>query len=278
MRTLTFETIIARTKKNIFTAMQGTYGSFRKGEGYDFATLREYQHGNSIKHIDWKKSAQQMVLQERLFFEEKEIDIQILALMNGSLHFGISRMKQEVVAEVASLLGYYALKNSDPFALTLFNERIVATTHVTKQEIRLQHMVKTLLQTNVIGKSIDWKGVEKYALHGIKKSSLLFIIGDFFELPRLEAILRKHHAVVLIVRDLFEENPSVLGSLHIKDPTSLKEERVCVDASLIKDYTAHQQTHDKALEAYFKRYGIAFAKIYTHEDPFQKIATLLRCY
>lgn len=276
MHTLTFEKIVARTKKHIFTDMSGNYSSLSKGEGYDFATLREYQYGDSVKHIDWKKSAQKMALQQRIFFAEREIDINLMALMNGSLHFGISRMKQEVVGEVASLLGYYALKNNDPFTLTLFNEALVATTYSTKQESRLQNVLKTLLTMNVIGHHIDWKEVEKYAVHVLKKSSLMFIIGDFFEVPMLEILCRKHHVVVIIVRDLFEENLDNIGTLHIKDPIGLEERRISVDHAFAKQYSQHQQIHDRNLDAYLKSSGIAYTKIYTYEDPFLKLLTLLR--
>lgn len=276
MLTLTFEKIVARTKKHIFTDMSGNYSSLSKGEGYDFATLRDYHYGDSVKHLDWKKSAQKMVLQQRLFFAEREIDINIIALMNGSLHFGISRMKQEVVGEVASLLGYYALKNNDPLTLTLFNETLVATTYATKQESRLQNVLKTLLDMDVVGHQTHWKELEKYALHALKKSSLMFIIGDFFELPLLRILCKKHHVVVIIVRDMFEENLESIGTLHIKDPISLEERRISVDSAFAKQYRQHQQIHDKKLDAYLKTSGIGFTKIYTHEDPFLKLLTLLR--
>lgn len=276
MLTLTFEKIIARTKKHIFTDMSGNYSSLSKGEGYDFATLRDYHYGDNVKHIDWKKSAQKMVLQQRLFFSEREIDINIIALMNGSLHFGISRMKQEVVGEVASLLGYYALKNNDPFTLSLFNEALVATTYATKQESRLQNVLKTLLEMDVVGHQTQWKELEKYAVHALKKSSLMFIIGDFFELPLLQILCKKHHVVLIIVRDLFEENLENIGTLHIKDPISLEERRISVDSTFVKQYSQYQETQDKKLDAYLKSSGIAFTKIYTHEDPFLKLLTLLR--
>jgi len=276
VQTLSYNTIIARSRKHLFGEMVGSNPSHKEGDGYDFAQIRPYMYGDNVKRIDWKQSAKIGNIQVRSFFEEKEINIYALGLMSGSMHFGIDRMKQEVMAEVVALLGFSAIKNSDFFSLALLSDKLLYESLLSKKEAMVREATHKTLNTSLISQQLNWKFIQNYALHRIKKSSLLFILSDFFELPVLEAIAKKHSVVVIKIRDHFEENPSALGSLYIKDPTSLREENVTLDDGMVKAYTMRQKRFDQQLESYFKKSGIAQISLYTNEDPYIKLSSILR--
>jgi uncharacterized protein (DUF58 family) len=233
-------------------------------------------YGDNVKRIDWKQSTKTGQIQLRSFFEEKEITVYVLGLMSGSIHFGIDRMKQEVMAEVVALLGFSAIKNSDFFSLALLSDKLLYESLLSKKEAMIREATYKTLQSPVIAQQLNWNFIQHYALHRIKKPSLLFILSDFFEMPILDAIAKKHSVVVIKIRDHFEEKPTALGSLSIKDPTSLREEKVMLDAAIIKAYTVRQEQFDQHLQGYFKKQGIAQISLYTNEDPYIKLSSILR--
>lgn len=134
MQTLSYNTIIARSKKHLFGEMVGSNPSSKEGDGYDFSQIRPYMYGDNVKRIDWKQSAKTGQMQLRSFFEEKEINVYVLGLMSGSMHFGIDRMKQELMAEVVALLGFSAIKNSDFFSLALLSDKLLYERLLSKKE------------------------------------------------------------------------------------------------------------------------------------------------
>lgn len=256
--------------------MVGSNPSYKEGDGYDFSQIRPYMYGDNVKRIDWKQSAKIGQIQLRSFFEEKEINVYVLGLMSGSMHFGIDRMKQEVMAEVVALLGFSAIKNSDFFSLALLSDQLLYESLLSKKEAMVREATYKILHSPVISQHLNWNFIQNYALHRIKKSSLLFILSDFFELPTLDAIAKKHSVVVIKIRDHFEEKPSALGSFYIKDPTSLREEKVILDAGMVKAYIARQERFDQQLQSYFKKQGIVQISLYTNEDPYIKLSSALR--
>ncbi|ARU47446.1 DUF58 domain-containing protein [Sulfurospirillum diekertiae] len=276
MQTLSYNTIIARSKKHLFGEMVGSNSSSKEGDGYDFSQIRPYMYGDNVKRIDWKQSVKTGQIQLRSFFEEKEITVYVLGLMSGSIHFGIDRMKQELMAEVVALLGFSAIKNSDFFSLALLSDKLLYESLLSKKEAILREATHKTLQSPIIAQHLNWNFIQDYALHRIKKPSLLFILSDFFEMPLLDAIAKKHSVVVIKIRDHFEEKPTALGSLYIKDPTSLREEKVMLDTGLVKAYTIRQKRFDQQLDSYLKQQGIAQMSLYTNEDPYIKLSSILK--
>lgn len=278
MKTLSYEKIIARARQHIFSDMSGINISKKEGDGYDFAQIREHAYGDNVKRIDWKKSSKTSQLQQRVFFEEKEIVTHIIGLMNGSMHFGISRMKQELLADIIALLGFTSYRSADLFSISLFADKLLYKTNISKKEAFVREGTKQALEIPLIGQELDWNGIENYTLYKLKKSSLVFLVGDFFEMPKLNLINKKHTIIAIIIRDQFEEKPNKIGSLIVKDPISLKEERVILDEAFINKYTKKQKRHDIELEDYFRKHYIRFIKVYTNEDPFKKISSLFKDY
>ena len=93
--------------------MVGNNPSIFQGEGYDFIELREYMPGDDIRHIDWNITAKMGTPFIKVFREERELNIVLVSVLNGSVHFGSKKFKQEVIAEVVALLSFSTLKNGD---------------------------------------------------------------------------------------------------------------------------------------------------------------------
>src|SRR6187402_1230904 len=53
--------------------LQGDYRSLFRGNGVDFADLREYEYGDDVRHIDWNVTARMGTPYIREFLEDREI-------------------------------------------------------------------------------------------------------------------------------------------------------------------------------------------------------------
>ena len=52
---------------------QGDYHSLFRGNGVDLAGLREYQHGDDVRHIDWNVTARLATPYVREYDEDREL-------------------------------------------------------------------------------------------------------------------------------------------------------------------------------------------------------------
>ena len=124
--------ILIKTKRQIFSEIAGNNPSIFEGEGFDFMELREYTYGDDVRKIDWNVTARMQKPFIKLFKEERELNIVIISLLGGSVHFGQKRFKQELIAETAALLAFSAVKNGDVFSSYIYTDKVEAFTKPTK--------------------------------------------------------------------------------------------------------------------------------------------------
>lgn len=248
--------IIAKSKKYIYGELLGEHNSKLIGDGYDFAKIRPYQYGENIRRVDPFATAKMGEIYLRSFYESREVNVEVIALMSGSLFFGSRELKQEKVAEVVSILGLSAVKNSDRFTLSLFSDRLLERIEPTKKENGVINAVQKTLHVELLNKTIDYDLLREYALQNIKKRSYLFLVGDFLETPKLKAISKKHEVVVVRVRDSFEQNPVEIGELSVIDPSSGQMSEINFSASSIKRYAKDLKKADMKFKSYLKECGV----------------------
>ena len=68
--------------------LQGDYRTLMRGAGLDLADLREYQHHDDVRHIDWNVTARLQVPHVRQFTEDRELTAWFLLDLSGSVDFG----------------------------------------------------------------------------------------------------------------------------------------------------------------------------------------------
>ncbi|RXJ60507.1 DUF58 domain-containing protein [Candidatus Marinarcus aquaticus] len=269
--------ILIQTKRQVFSEIPGDNASILKGEGYDFCELREYEYGEDVKNIDWVISAKMQKPYVKLFHAQKELNIVITALMSGSIFFGSQRLKQELLTEIAAILGYSSIKQNDPFTSFVYNSTLHINTQKTKKISAVKTMSEQFFNYACLGKSIDYAALQTTLVSQIKKRSILFLIGDFIECNDLDLKLlnRKHEVCVIILRDKYEEKPIELGNVHLIDSNNYRAFEGSISPSLIASYQAQIKKADHELFTKLQKSGIKFTKIYTHENPISKLIGLL---
>ncbi len=268
------KTLLIKTKRQVFSEMIGNNPSLFHGEGYDFSELREYQVGDDIRKIDWTITAKLQKPYVKLFHEERELHVVAACMMGGSLFFGTHRIKQEVVSEVAAILGYSAVKNGDLFTGAVVTDSVETVGRPTKRIFGVNRFVESVDEMHVLGKRADYVEGARQLFKRIKRRSVLFVIGDFLAPIDLALLSKRHEVIAVIVRDRFEEHPKPLGQVHLVDPETGATLQTHFGERSVDKYRAQIIASDKMLYHHLHRHRIRFVKIFTDEEPFGRLIKL----
>jgi len=85
--------------------LQGDYRTLMRGTGLDLADLREYQHHDDVRHIDWNVTARLQTPHVRVFTEDREMAAWFVLDLSRSVDFGSGlKAKREISAGFVGVL------------------------------------------------------------------------------------------------------------------------------------------------------------------------------
>jgi uncharacterized protein (DUF58 family) len=103
----------------------GLYRGAFRGQGVEFAEVREYSEGDDVRLIDWNVSARSQSLYVKRMEEERERSVMLALDTSASLDFGSgSRTKFNLLVEVAALLALSGSCARDRVSLALLRNRV----------------------------------------------------------------------------------------------------------------------------------------------------------
>jgi len=210
-----------RTRGLVNEVFSGEYHSVFKGRGMEFSEVREYNLGDDIRSIDWNVTARFGHPYIKIFEEERELTVMLLVDMSGSLFFGsVEKTKQQIAAELSSILAFSALKNNDKVGLILFTDRIEKFVPPRKGKSHALRIVREVLSFEPQGNQTNIKQALEYFNHTIKKKAIVFLISDFLDIG-YEKILRivgkKHDLIGMVLQDPREKNMIDAGLVKFRD-------------------------------------------------------------
>ena len=271
-----FKALQIKARHQVYTLLSGNNLSKLHGEGYDLSELREYQPGDDVRKINWIITAKQGKPYVKELHANRELSVVITAMMGGSLWFGEGNAKQDTLTEVATLLGYAAYQNGDLFTGISYQKDNTLFQPPTKQLYPIETFSKRLFESNTLGSTLIYNEAVKNLFVRILKPSLIFIIGDFLQEADLSLLAQKHEVIAIIIRDRAEEDPKKLGEVILKDPQGSTKMNTYFGKRSIDSYLGKLQENDDMLKEHFMRYGIRYTKIYTDEEPIEKLVNLFR--
>ena len=109
-----------QTNKLVSETFAGEYLSAFKGQGIEFAEVREYTPGDDIRSIDWNVTARTGIPYIKKYNEERELTLMIACDVSASQRFGSAdKLKQELAAELSALFAFSATSCGMPHAFIL---------------------------------------------------------------------------------------------------------------------------------------------------------------
>lgn len=201
----------------------GNHLSRRRGRGMDFAETRHYQAGDEIRHMEWKVTARTGRPHIKTFLEEKERPVILLMDFNPSMYFGTRiAFKSVVAAELASLIGWSAIKQGDRLGGLLFSGEQQDIFLPKSRKGSLLPLLKKLSEyTRAHAENTSVKpGTLSAALEKtrqmIRSGAMLVIISDFYQMDKtleknLLAIGKNNDILAYQICDPLELSPPKPG-------------------------------------------------------------------
>jgi uncharacterized protein (DUF58 family) len=216
-----------KTKGLVNQVFSGEYHSVFKGRGMEFSEVREYQFGDDIRNIDWNVTARFGHPFIKIFEEERELTVILMADLSGSLIFGTEdKTKQQIAAELTAILAFSALKNNDKVGLLLFTDKIEKFVPPRKGNKHVLRIIREVLSFEPEGKTTNIKAALEYLNHAIKKRSIVFLLSDFMD-EGYEKILRvvgkRHDFIGIVMGDKRENEIPKMGLVKFTDAETGEE-------------------------------------------------------
>lgn len=216
-----------RTRGLVNHVFSGEYHSVFKGRGMEFSEVREYQFGDDIRTIDWNVTARFGHPFIKIFNEERELTVILMVDLSGSLIFGtIEKTKQQVAAELSSILAFSALKNNDKVGLILFTDKVERFVAPRKGRKHVLRIIRDILSFEPTGKTTNLKTALEYMNGAIKKRSIVFLLSDFMDTGYekiIKVISKKHDLVGIVLDDEKEKAIPQIGMIKFMDAETGEE-------------------------------------------------------
>jgi uncharacterized protein (DUF58 family) len=211
-----------RTRGLVNSLFTGEYRSVFKGQGMEFAEVREYQAGDEVRSIDWNVTARMQRPYVKRYIEERELTVMLAVDVSGSERFGTRRrFKSEVASELAAVLAMCAIRNNDRVGAVLFTERIEHVVPPRKGRRHALRLIRDILAFEPAGKATDIAGATEYMSKMLAHKAIIFLVSDFlgadFERP-LKLLAQRHDVVAVSVDDPSERILPDIGLVRLVDP------------------------------------------------------------
>jgi uncharacterized protein (DUF58 family) len=204
--------------------LQGDYRTLLRGTGMDLADLREYQHHDDVRHIDWNVTARLQQPHVRVFTEDREMSAWFLLDLSPSMDFGSGdQRKRQVSSEFVAVLARILTRHGNRVGAMLYGSGV--DTVIPARGGR--HHVLDLLHRLHIRPEIPQSGPTRLhellesAARQVRRRSTVFVVSDFisengWEKP-LGMLAQKHEVVAVRLLDPMELQLPDLGLIPITD-------------------------------------------------------------
>lgn len=213
-----------RTRGLVNSLFTGEYHSVFKGQGMEFAEVREYLPGDEVRAIDWNVTARMRRPFVKRYVEERELTVVLAVDLSGSERFGtVRRFKSEAATELGAVLAMSAVRNNDRVGTVLFTDRVEHVVPPRKGRRHVLRIVRDLLAFQPVGRGTDLAGAIEYLNRLLSHHAIVFVISDFqaggIEQP-LKHLARQHDVVAVTVEDPSERTLPNVGPVRLIDPES----------------------------------------------------------
>ena len=211
-----------QTRGLVNSLFTGEYRSVFKGQGMEFAEVREYQAGDEVRSIDWNVTARMRRPFVKRYIEERELTVMLAVDLSGSERFGTKgRFKSELAGELAAVLAMSAIRNNDRVGAVLFTDRIEHVVPPRKGRRHALRLMRDLLVFEPVGTRTDLPAALEFTGKMLSHKSIIFVVSDFqaddLEHP-LKLLAQRHDVVAVTVDDPSEFALPDIGLARFVDP------------------------------------------------------------
>ena len=279
-------------QRKILSSMSGGHQSRFRGRGMDFNEVRAYQAGDEIKNIDWRVTARTNKVHTKLFTEEKERPVFIVADQSSSLAFGSkTAFKSVTVSYTAALLAWSSNRSSDRVGGIIFSDYDHRELKPKEGKKSILRYLKTLSEfnQNLIKQDLARQNPQAQASHDpttntplnkalsslhrvIRPGSLIFILSDFTTFNQqtvnnLRLLNRHNDLISFFVYDPLEKKPpEKKGAYPVSDGIHCGTWNIQSNVQC-QNYKDHFSHHHQEIKNSLLKQNIPLIDICTEDQP-----------
>ena len=225
--------------------LQGDYRTLFRGAGIDLADLREYQHHDDVRHIDWNVTARLQQPYVRQYTEDRELTAWFLVDLSASVDFGSNDLTKRTVArEFVGVLARLLTRHGNRVGAVLYGTEVDTVLQAGNGRLHVLNLLQRMgrrPEQSATG-ATNLRDLLMAALGIVKRRSSVFVISDFISAPGWEKALAqlamRHEVTAVRLFDPLEMELPDIGLVTMRDAES--GEQLVVD------------THDRGFRERFK--------------------------
>ena len=211
----------------------------RRGEGSEFESLREHQHDDDFRQIDWKASARRGKLISRQYETERDQRLMILLDTGRLMSPKIGDYRKLDYAINASVhLAQIALHKGDLVGYAIFNDELRAFAEPKKGQAQMAHLVRNLTSLQPARLESDYAAIFRHVLRRCSRRTLVVCFTDLGDPQSAESLLQaslplmpRHLPVIVTV-----SNSEVLAVTRKMPETEFEVYRHVAASEIWTDY------------------------------------------
>ncbi len=208
--------------RRLAASWSGAYRSAFKGEGIEFAGVREYAPGDDVRTIDWRVAARTGRLAVRRYGEERNRTVLFLVDVSPALAAGSGdRTLLDVAADVVALVGSAAVAGGDRVGLAAWSDRQELLVTPSRDRAALLRLVRDVLALRPAGRPSDLPRALAAVPLVLRRAGVLVVISPFLtpgDGTRLAALALRHELLAVRLWDARAGTGTARGLIPARDP------------------------------------------------------------
>jgi uncharacterized protein (DUF58 family) len=248
--------------------LAGAYLSAFKGKGMEFEDVREYQPGDDIRTIDWNVTARMQGPYIKRFREERELTVTLVVDVSASNRYGSNHtLKKELIAEIAAVLAFSAIKNNDKVSLLLFSNSVEKYLPPKKGTRHVLQVIREILAFQPQQLETDLAAALTYLGKVQQRTSICFLISDFIspDFAHETALVAQRHDLISIA--IVDPSEHTFPQMNLVNFVDLETGKHClIDTSSASTCENLKKSVEKRLDSLkdlMNHLGASFIPIYT---------------
>jgi uncharacterized protein (DUF58 family) len=181
----------------------------RDGRGTEFARLRDYAQGDSVRDVDWKATARRNRPVTRVMESERSQSILICVDAGRSMAARVDGLtKLDHAVNAALFLAFVAVRNGDRVGLAVFADGVKAYLAPEAGRKQYRKLVDTLYATRPALTYVDYPALFKELNVRLRRRSLLCLFTDLLDEEQASSLVlpirrlaRRHVPLCMTVKD-----------------------------------------------------------------------------
>lgn len=255
----------------------GNFRSLYRGQGIEFAGVRDYIRGDDIRSIDWNVTARMGRPYIKIFEEERELQIFLIVDSSGSMqleHSSERRTRYAAAAETAALVAIAAEINNCPTGAVFFDGAIHFSCEPSlgkENTMQILNHLDKLPSSPATGSALP--NAITAAAKVLRKRTLVFILSDFrcgnWEKP-LISLAQKNDVIAINLHDASDEELPSLGTVKFKDVESgIKMNLPSSSAAFKKEWRNFNEMNQSRWQDFCIKHGVMPVILDTKTEPIQ---------